>query len=86
MRFHASEAAPVDEGGNRDSVHFDEVDLLGFDGVEDVDESVFTDRLLDTSLGTDALQKRLLQLARDARTAEEEQGINILFLALGFLA
>ena len=32
------------------------------------------------------MQKRLLQLARDARTAEEEQGINILFLALGFLA
>ena len=86
MRFHASEAAPVDEGENGDSVHFDEVDLAGFDGVDEIDESRFTDRLLDTNLGTDALQKRLLQLARDARTAEEEQGINILFLALGFLA
>ncbi len=86
MRFHASAAAPVDEGENGDSVHFDDVDLLGFDGVDAVDESRFTDRLLDTDLGTDALQKRLLQLARDARTAEEEQGINILFLALGFLA
>lgn len=86
MRFHASEAAPVDEEENGDSVHFDEVDLLGFDGVDEVDESRFTDRLLDTNLGTDALQKRLLQLARDARTAEEEQGINILFLAIGFLA
>ena len=85
MRFHASEAARVDEEENGDSVHFDDVDLLGFDGVE-IDESRFTDRLLDTNLGTDALQKRLLQLARDARTAEEEQGINILFLALGFLA
>ena len=50
-----------------------------------MDESRFTDRLLDTTLGTDALQKRLLQLARDARTAEEEQGINLLFLAIGFL-
>ena len=86
MRFHATEAPPVDEEENGDSVHFDDVDLLGFDGVDEIDESRFTDRLLDTNLGTDALQKRLLQLSRDARTAEEEQGINILFLALGFLA
>ena len=86
MRFHAAEAAPADEVEDGDGVHFDEVDLVGFAGVDEVDESRFTDRLLDTNLGTDALQKRLLQLARDARTAEEEQGINILFLALGFLA
>ena len=85
MRFHASEAAPADEAENGGSVHFDDVDLVGFEGVSEVDESRFTDRLLDTNLGTDALQKRLLQLAKDARTAEEEQGINILFLALGFL-
>ena len=85
MRFHASEAASDDQDENGDGVHFDEVDLVGFDGVDEIDESRFTDRLLDTNLGTDALQKRLLQLARDARTAEEEQGINILFLALGFL-
>ena len=86
MRFHASEGAPADEEENGDVVHFDEVDLAGFDGVDEIDESRFTDRLLDTNLDTDALQKRLLQLARDARTAEEEQGINILFLAVGFLA
>ena len=79
MRFHASEAAP-DADESDDGVHFDEVDLGG-----EVDETRFTDRFLDTTLGTDALQRRLLQLARDARTAEEEQGINILFLALGFL-
>ena len=84
MRFHAAEAAHDDEE-NGDSVHFDDVDLGTFAGVGEVDESRFTDRLLDTNLGTDALQKRLLQLARDARTAEEEQGLNILFLALGFL-
>ena len=79
MRFHAAEAAP-DADRNGDGVHFDEVDLGG-----EVDETRFTDRFLDTTLGTDALQKRLLQLAKDARTAEEEQGINVLFLALGFL-
>ena len=83
MRFHPSETAAdvVDEG----SILLDEPDLGLFSGVPQVDESRFTDRLLDTNLGTDALQKRLLQLAGDARRAEEEQGINILFLALGFL-
>ena len=81
MRFHASEAAPDDEE-NGDGIHFDDVDL---GGPEEVDESRYTDRLLDTNLSTDALQKRLLQLERNARTAEEEQGINVLFLALGFL-
>jgi Protein of unknown function (DUF4011)/REase_MTES_1575/Protein of unknown function (DUF3320)/AAA domain len=45
----------------------------------------YTDNQLETRLGPDGLQKRLLKLARDAKTAEEEQGVNILFLALGFL-
>ena len=44
-----------------------------------------TDPFLETPLGPEALARRLLRLARDARTAEEEQGLNILFLALGFL-
>lgn len=38
-----------------------------------------------TRLDVQQLEKRLLGLYRDAKTAEEEQGINILFLALGFL-
>lgn len=45
----------------------------------------YTDNQLETRLGPDGLQKRLLKLARDAKTAEEEQGVNILFLAMGFL-
>jgi hypothetical protein len=44
-----------------------------------------TDSFLETPLGPDALARRLLRLATDARTAEEEQGLNILYLALGFL-
>lgn len=44
-----------------------------------------SDNQLETRLGPDGLQKRLLKLYRDAKTAEEEQGVNILFLALGFL-
>lgn len=44
-----------------------------------------TDRKLQTSLPSETLQKRLLKLYYDARTIEEEQGVNTLFLALGFL-
>ncbi len=85
MKFHASDTMDADSDSDTktaDEVLFQEVALSP---EETVDESRFTDRLLDTRLGVDALQKRLLQLARDAKTAEEEQGINILYLALGFL-
>ena len=83
MKFHATTTDVTT--GDDDGVLFGDADLSAFAGVGEVDESRYTDRLLDTTLGTDALQKRLLQLAKDARTAEEEQGINILFLAIGFL-
>ena len=43
------------------------------------------DTRLQTSLGTGKLQARLLSIHRDARTHIEEQGVNVLFLALGFL-
>jgi very-short-patch-repair endonuclease len=48
-------------------------------------EERFTDNLLQTTFGQDKLQKKLLGLAREAKTLEEEQGINALYLALGFL-
>ena len=41
--------------------------------------------VLKTTLDEEKLEKRLLAIYRDAKTAEEEQGINILFLAIGFL-
>jgi very-short-patch-repair endonuclease/DNA polymerase III delta prime subunit len=44
-----------------------------------------SDDRLQTGLTSDALQKRLLGLFYDARTYEEEQGVNILYLAVGFL-
>lgn len=43
------------------------------------------DSFLEVPLGPEALARRLLRLATDARTAEEEQGLNILYLAIGFL-
>ncbi len=44
-----------------------------------------TDSKLQTGLASDMLQKRLLAMFYDARTFAEEQGVNILYLALGFL-
>ena len=70
---------------------------LGHDNSEDANEVRFawaedepgedryTDVQLETRLGPDALQKKLLKIAREAQTAEEESGVNILHLALGFL-
>lgn len=52
---------------------------------EAFDEARYTDNQLETMLGPDALAKKLLKISRDARTAEEEQGINILYIALGFV-
>lgn len=43
------------------------------------------DRYLQTDIASVALQKRLLGMYYDARTFQEEQGIGVLYLALGFL-
>jgi len=43
------------------------------------------DTKLQTKMTPNALQKRLMDLYFDARTLEEEQGVNILFLGLGTL-
>ena len=43
------------------------------------------DTKLQTRLTSKGLQKRLLDMFYDARTLEEEQGVNILFLAIGAL-
>lgn len=44
-----------------------------------------TDTKLQTSLSSERLQIRLLSIHNNARTYLEEQGVNILYLALGFL-
>ena len=60
--------------------------VLANDSEHGFDEVHYTDNQLDTRLGPDALQKKLLKLAREAQTAEEESGVNVLYLAMGFLA
>jgi hypothetical protein len=44
-----------------------------------------SDNRLQTQMALEGLQKRLLSLYHEGRTLEEEQGVNVLFLALGFL-
>lgn len=56
----------------------DEVDERGVAGRH-------SDTKLQTRMTTKGLQKRLFDLYYDARTLEEEQGVNVLFLALGTL-
>ena len=63
-------------------------ETVDFTEVADGDDGVLdqhTDLFLQTSLAADSLGKRLLSTFRDARTAEEEQGVGILYLACGFL-
>ena len=66
----------------------DEQVLLFAEEPESEDQSGperYTDNFLETPLGPDAQARRLLRLSGNARTAEEEQGLNILYLVLGFL-
>ncbi|MEO1237169.1 MAG: DUF4011 domain-containing protein, partial [Planctomycetota bacterium] len=49
------------------------------------DDARHHDRKLQTTLTSAELQKRLLRTFYDARTSEQEQGVNTLYLALGFL-
>src|SRR5688572_1661974 len=44
-----------------------------------------TDSFLQTRLPSETLQKKLLSIFYDARTFQEEQGVNILYLAIGLL-
>lgn len=55
------------------------------ESVSDALHERHTDSKLQTEQTPEALQKRLLSLFRENRRIEEEQGINVLNLALGFL-
>jgi len=76
----------TEEGAKTESVDWE--DLLAQPD-EDLAEGQLADRHTDTKLQTnlvsEKLQTRLLSISRDARTYLEEQGVNILYIALGFL-
>lgn len=48
-------------------------------------EDRHTDNFLQTKLKTDALDKKLIQINAEAESYLQEQGVDILYLALGFL-
>lgn len=79
---------PEPEGGLEADDPYMQMELLAPED-DDSDEETVASRHVDTRLQTKLLspklQKRLLQLYYDARNFEEEQGVNILYLALGFL-
>ena len=80
MRFLARDEEEPDEEVEVDGP------ILALDEDDGSDrEARYLDLFLETRLGQEALQRRLLRLFTDARTSEEEQGVNILYLAMGFL-
>lgn len=55
------------------------------DVVSSGDPKRHSDTRLQTRLSSEGLQKRLLDIWYDAKTLEEEQGVNILYLSFGLL-
>ena len=76
MRFLA---IGKDQDSETDDLKLADAGEPGFDAER------YLDAQLETRMGPDNLQKRLLKIAREAQTAEEESGVNILYLAMGFL-
>jgi len=80
---------PDRKDGEEESEEIEDAQLAQPADDTDVDERGIARRHVDTKFQTrmtpTGLQKRLLDLYHDARTLEEEQGVNILFLALGTL-
>lgn len=74
-----------------DAAGAEEADEIGLPQPEEDDDTVsgpakrHVDLRLQTALSPEGLQRRLLELYRDARTMIEEQGVNVLFLAVGLL-
>lgn len=87
--FVAGKAARGGDEPEADPAETDEISDLAQPDDEVADErGVFSrhaDTRLQTRLTPKGLQKRLLELYFDARTLEEEQGVNILYLTFGTL-
>ncbi|EGF93165.1 DNA/RNA helicase [Asticcacaulis biprosthecium C19] len=81
---------PGTQLGVEDQENLTPEESLGDSLAQPADESVekatrHTDTKLQTRLTSEALQKRLFDVWYDAQTLEQEQGVNILYLALGLL-
>jgi very-short-patch-repair endonuclease/DNA polymerase III delta prime subunit len=82
MRFRAGK----ERGDPAEGEHDPGEEVPGLWTPPDVEPSAdHTDRYLQTTLDPESLQKRLFRTFHSSRTAEEEQGYSMLFLAVGFL-
>ena len=85
LRFRPDTAATVRERA-RSSTEANEDDSDADTSVLSIPAAISSGPdVLQTKLGETALQKRLLRFARESNVLEDEQGINILYLAVGFL-
>lgn len=75
---------PIPKGKENNNIEiFDQLpDLFS----EDLDPKRHTDTRLQTKLNQDQLDKKLIKINTEAETYFQEQGIDILYLALGFLS
>jgi hypothetical protein len=87
LSFAHNETAQPEGGESENEDESDAVPI--YVPVEDSNDNGVVSRHRDSRLQTrllaEPLQKRLLTLQRDSLLFEEEQGVNILFLAIGFL-
>lgn len=87
--FVAGKSAGDEQAADGEQEEVDEIVDLAQPEDDEVDErgvlARHSDTRLQTRLTPKGLQKRLLDLFFDARTLEEEQGVNILYLTLGAL-
>ena len=84
----STKAAAVESAPSEAEEDEEEIGLPQPDDEEDSSTGLakrHVDSRLQTALSPEGLQRRLLDLYRDARTMIEEQGVNILYLALGHL-
>lgn len=85
LRFQADPAATERERKRAGAGEGEHGVADAFEPAYDEPIMVGSSDVLQTKLGENALQKRLLKFYREAKALEDEQGINILYLAIGFL-
>jgi very-short-patch-repair endonuclease len=73
------------DGFDKDELRSDNLAELEWIERLSSNSDALTDLNLQTNLEQEALQKKLLKLFYDARSFEEEQGVNVLYMACGFL-
>ena len=87
-RLDAGESALAEAEGPAAAVNPSDAEFVDQPDVElDANGRVLAhwDSQLSTRMTSSGLQKRLVDLYIDAKTVEEEQGVNILYLAIGYL-